>query len=237
MDMRMPEMDGLEATRRIRALGGALADIPIIALTANAFAEDVNACRAAGMTDFVAKPIRKDILVEKLAVAVAGQLRAREQTKDTAVEPPGPSAPAQNHLAVVSPAAIAVMDVAPIFNYSALKEFVQEIGADGARATLDVFFTEAATRLELLHSLSCESDRDSIETEAHTVKGASGTFSLVQVSALAEKLEHGAQTISPDEYRELLDRLQASFDTARGEIENALIWGTLDVEDGVRATA
>jgi CheY-like chemotaxis protein len=65
MDMRMPEMDGLEATRKIRALGGHLADIPIIALTANAFADDIKACRDAGMSDFIAKPLRKKILIEK----------------------------------------------------------------------------------------------------------------------------------------------------------------------------
>jgi CheY-like chemotaxis protein len=47
MDMRMPEMDGLAATRAIRALGGAWSTIPIIALTANAFAEDVKSCRDA----------------------------------------------------------------------------------------------------------------------------------------------------------------------------------------------
>ena len=67
MDMRMPEMDGLEATRAIRAHGGALATMPIIALTANAFADDIKACRDAGMNDFVAKPIRKRLLVDKLA--------------------------------------------------------------------------------------------------------------------------------------------------------------------------
>ena len=50
MDMRMPEMDGLAATRAIRALGGAWAAIPIIALTANAFAEDVKACREPAWT-------------------------------------------------------------------------------------------------------------------------------------------------------------------------------------------
>ncbi|HSV21898.1 MAG TPA: ATP-binding protein, partial [Xanthobacteraceae bacterium] len=237
MDMRMPEMDGLEATRTIRALGGALADLPIIALTANAFAEDVNACRAAGMSDFVAKPIRKNILVEKLAAAVSAHLRPPKQAKEIAIESPCPGAPARGTLAIVPPAAVAIIDVAPIFNYSALKEFVQEIGADGARATFDVFFTETSARLKLLQGLSSVSDRDSIETEAHTVKGASGTFSLVQVSELAEKLEHSAQTISPDEYRELLDRLQASFETARDEVENALVWCTLDVQDGARATA
>ena len=63
MDMRMPEMDGLEATRRIRQMGGRMATIPIIALTANAFKDDIDACFAAGMNRFVSKPVRRDVLL------------------------------------------------------------------------------------------------------------------------------------------------------------------------------
>jgi PAS domain S-box-containing protein len=72
MDMRMPEMDGLEATRSIRGGNGPCHDIPIVALTANAFDEDVAACMAAGMTDFVAKPVNKPLLIEVLARALRG---------------------------------------------------------------------------------------------------------------------------------------------------------------------
>lgn len=63
MDVRMPEVDGLEATRRIRALSGARSDLPIIAMTANALAEERDACLAAGMNDHIAKPIDEDDLM------------------------------------------------------------------------------------------------------------------------------------------------------------------------------
>jgi CheY-like chemotaxis protein len=67
MDLQMPGMDGMEATQAIRALGDGRASLPIIAMTANAFEDDRRACLAAGMDDYVAKPID----VERLAEAIA----------------------------------------------------------------------------------------------------------------------------------------------------------------------
>ncbi len=65
MDMQMPHMDGLEATRRLRALP-ACAEVPIIAMTANAFSEDRLRCFTAGMNDFVTKPINPPDLYETI---------------------------------------------------------------------------------------------------------------------------------------------------------------------------
>jgi CheY-like chemotaxis protein len=67
MDLHLPGMDGLEATRRIRALGGAAGSIPVIALTANAFAEDRANCLAAGMNGYVVKPVERRRLETALA--------------------------------------------------------------------------------------------------------------------------------------------------------------------------
>jgi CheY-like chemotaxis protein len=60
MDMQMPVMDGIEATKKIRLLNGPNAKTPIIALTANAMKDDQDACLTAGMNDFLTKPINRD---------------------------------------------------------------------------------------------------------------------------------------------------------------------------------
>jgi CheY-like chemotaxis protein/HPt (histidine-containing phosphotransfer) domain-containing protein len=78
MDVRMPGMDGLEATRRIRAAGGPRAQVPIVALTAQVFTEQIEACRATGMDTHVAKPFTLETLLGAIARGVeAGQARER----------------------------------------------------------------------------------------------------------------------------------------------------------------
>jgi CheY-like chemotaxis protein len=73
MDMQMPEMDGVEATRRIRAMPGAMATIPIIAMTANARPEDRWVCLESGMNDFITKPIDLSDMMNKVAHWTSGE--------------------------------------------------------------------------------------------------------------------------------------------------------------------
>ncbi|MCM0020798.1 MAG: ATP-binding protein [Tagaea sp.] len=79
MDVQMPELDGLAATRAIRALPGPEARVPIVALTANAFAEDREAAFGAGVDDFVAKPFRKAALFDALRKALSRDARVAAQ--------------------------------------------------------------------------------------------------------------------------------------------------------------
>ncbi|RME63315.1 MAG: response regulator, partial [Alphaproteobacteria bacterium] len=73
MDMHMPKMDGFEATRRIRALGGEYAQLPILAVTANALDGDRERCLDAGATDYFQKPINFERLCSRLAELAAAK--------------------------------------------------------------------------------------------------------------------------------------------------------------------
>jgi CheY-like chemotaxis protein len=73
MEMRMPVMDGVEATRRIRAFSGTVGAIPIVGLSASVTAEQIAKCREAGMDDHLAKPIDRSLL--RQAVATWGSSR------------------------------------------------------------------------------------------------------------------------------------------------------------------
>jgi CheY-like chemotaxis protein len=73
MDVQMPEMDGLEATRRIRAMSGPAAQTPIIAMTANIMKSDRDICLEAGMNDFIAKPFDPEAFLGVLDRLVASE--------------------------------------------------------------------------------------------------------------------------------------------------------------------
>ncbi|UVI40274.1 PAS domain S-box protein [Qipengyuania spongiae] len=88
MDMQMPNLDGLEATRRIRAAGCTPGDLPIVALTANAYADDVAECRAAGMQDHLSKPLRMHDLEAALHKWIGnGELAVADEVSEIEEEP------------------------------------------------------------------------------------------------------------------------------------------------------
>jgi CheY-like chemotaxis protein len=89
MDMQMPHMDGLDATRKIRQLAD-YGSVPIVAMTGNAFTEDRELCRLAGMTGFITKPV----MPEDLYVAI---LHALEGAEGDCGQAPQPS---DSHLAL-----------------------------------------------------------------------------------------------------------------------------------------
>ncbi len=202
MDMRMPEMDGLQATRVIRTLDGARASIPIIALTANAFAEDIEACRQAGMNDFVVKPVRKKLLID----AIARVLAKTDLLPDpnAAVESPQ-----------LSPDAIAQPDPEPAFDSRPFALLVSEIGEETAAEVLAIFVEETDARLLLLRTLASLNDRVKIEREAHSLKGGAATFGLPKIANMAHMIEKNAARITTEEFFDRLALIEDAYRDAR----------------------
>ena len=192
MDVRMPEMDGLAATRAIRAHGGRFENLPIIALTANAFAEDIKLCSDAGMSDFLAKPLRKPALI-------AAVLRALGRAPATPVD--------------------SATSVPAVLDRMALAHLTAAIGEEGVRETFAVFASETDARLALFRQFADGSDRELIEIEACALKGSARTLGASEMSDLARLIEHRAASISPDELRDAIGWLDEAHRRMRREFE------------------
>jgi CheY-like chemotaxis protein/HPt (histidine-containing phosphotransfer) domain-containing protein len=203
MDVRMPEMDGLEATRAIRAKGGRLQTVPIIAFTANVFAEDATACREAGMTDIVSKPVRKKSLIETILRVLP------RQTEEVAVAEPTETAPP------LAPDTIAMAGTTLAIPRETFAAMAEEIGEDSVQEIAAVFVADTETRLALFDTLTTEADRRTIEREAHSLKSAAATFGLTELSATARDLEKSAHCIDATDYVTAVARLRELFAAAR----------------------
>jgi CheY-like chemotaxis protein/HPt (histidine-containing phosphotransfer) domain-containing protein len=204
MDVRMPEMDGFQATRIIRSRRERLSTVPIIAFTANAFPEDIKACSEAGMNDFVVKPARKKALVEAILRVLPDPGAAIEQLSES-LSPP---------LAALPPVAASEE---PAFEPMAFDELAREIGGDAASEIRAVFIGETDTRLTSLRQLAIEQNRTKISREAHSLKSAAGTFGYRRLASLALRLEKNAARLTESEYRALLDGIEVAYAAAREE--------------------
>jgi signal transduction histidine kinase/CheY-like chemotaxis protein/HPt (histidine-containing phosphotransfer) domain-containing protein len=170
MDMRMPKMDGLQATRAIRRLEGAAAT-PIIALTANAFPSDVKACMDAGMQDFVAKPIARDLLCQALETALSGAT--------------GPTVTRGSYTAIERPA---VEEPAPpALDADAFDVLADALGRETVLRMVEIFTDETRARLARFGSGSL--DAADLREELHALKGTSATVGALRLSCLAEAAE------------------------------------------------
>lgn len=213
MDLRMPNMDGLAATRAIRAHGRKYAVLPIIALTANAFPEDVTQCREAGMNDFLAKPLRKPALVAAILRALRGGAKAFVLP---AVEPITPAPP------------LAINGVGNGLGNGhgssqpngrrALQQLSDEIGHDQVQQMIELFVSETARRAGEMQRFAEGDDREAISLEAHSIKGGARLLGLPEIADLARTIESRSAEIAADELRALGGQLEAALQRAEQEL-------------------
>ncbi|MEQ8343972.1 MAG: response regulator [Sneathiellaceae bacterium] len=179
MDINMPAMDGLEATRRIRAAGESWSDVPILGLTATAFDEQVRTCVEAGMNGCIAKPVVWDDLFGQLA-AVTGT--ARERVARVAPK----AAPAV-------PAARPAVE-APIFEPRQVDDFAAYPGeAQALRSHVEALEYLKAETAGLAGLLPDGGTIGQIARIAHAVRRAAADFGFTRIAILAGEIETAAQ--------------------------------------------
>ncbi|MCB1606577.1 MAG: response regulator, partial [Xanthomonadales bacterium] len=201
MDVQMPELDGIEATRRIKA-DKELARIPIVALTAHAMAHDRERFLQAGMDDYLSKPIEESELLRALnrwlpaatdPVDLPDQIALAGETKGNPALPPMPAP---------SVPVIAGVDVAVALGRVSGK-------LDLLVRLLDEFRTRNADSVARLRTLLIDQQGESAAALAHTLKGAAATLGAQRVASAAARLERQLQ---PGPQREAaLDELEQAM--------------------------
>lgn len=189
MDMEMPGLDGLSATRAIRSLDAPARDIPIIALTANAMPEEIARCKAAGMNDHVAKPIDRDVLL-----ATVGTWRRKQSEPGNAISP---------------------ANTTTVLDADVLAELERTIGMPKLLEIVGHFRTQLA---QSVHVIASATDRGRMASEAHVLISVAGNVGCRQLAELARELTRALKE-SGDDLAPLVAEIAAAGERALAAME------------------
>ncbi len=197
MDCQMPEMDGYEATMKLRSQGNQL---PIIAMTANAMKGDEARCINAGMNDYISKPLKPDALRQIIEKWIgASQISAIKES------------PASAHVA------------SELLDAETVRALTAALG-DGLLPLYEEFFSLIPQDLQELSKLCAVEDIAGIRRLSHRIKGGSGNIGLLRVSALGRALERvDPDKESLVHIQELIDKLGDAVSEAQQAIANGAL--------------
>ena len=192
MDVEMPVMDGLEASRRINREWPAAQRPRIIAMTANAMQGDRETCLAAGMDDYLSKPIRREELAAALARFESHAVSADDSPTAEEVDDSEPVDLAQIEAAVDD----------PIF----------------VRQLISTFLNDAPGLVGTLRSSLEQSNSEELRRAAHTLKSNGRTFGATALASLSEELELSAQTGTLASAGDLVTRIEKEYARVEGAL-------------------
>ncbi|SFM60281.1 PAS domain-containing hybrid sensor histidine kinase/response regulator [Methanolobus profundi] len=189
MDVQMPEMDGLEASRHIRDESSAVLDhsIPIIAMTAHAMKGDREKCMEAGMNEYISKPIKLQKLIEVLGQWI--QPTHEQEEQDATKENNGPT----------------------IFDSDLLMENVMG-DLMLARRIISIFMKNAPRQLEALKSAMQKEEAEAIANSAHTVKGACASVGGMAMTDLVARIEAASKAEELEDIHGMMPELDRHYD-------------------------
>jgi len=209
MDVQMPEMDGISATKRIREYEKSThAHIPIIAMTAHVMKEDRMRCLAAGMDGYVTKPINSEEVEAAILTALEEPSKTRKDT--SVVQDKGQLREAREVRWNIS-------------------KTLEQLGGDEAllQEVLDIFLDEAPKHLAGLRLAVAQGIAKTVETSAHTLKGELGYLGLPEISRTAAEIESMGRSNNIPGAAGLLGKFEADliglFTAIRGARSLALV--------------
>jgi CheY-like chemotaxis protein len=209
MDVRMPEMDGLEATRRIRALPGGRGQVPIVALTALAFTEQVMECRKAGMNGHVSKPFDHDMLVDIVMRATSAGPHARNLWPKS-MPVPMPAIP-------VGP--LAGLEL-PIVTFRTFDRTVSSLAPKAATMYLQTIVSLCEAQLRMLNrGAAVAPTRGELAAAAHTLAASASMFGFERLTSIARQYQRAIETAT-SQAPALADALSATIRTTLHELQS-----------------
>jgi len=206
MDIQMPELDGVQATAQIRALPEPKCHIPIIAMTAHAMAGAKEEYLAAGMNDYISKPVQPSLLLSKLASIAAEIGHTAQSSADEGVSSQAAGEPGE-----------------PLLDMDKLTELEVVLSLAQLRSLATLYLHDIDQHLACIAQCTgAKVDFDEISKQAHTIVSIAGNFGAMRASAIARRLENACRARDHELAMRMVDDLNVSCEASSAALQNWL---------------